>query len=366
MRYTFLAIMLLLGCSQPECPDGTLPDGTCIIPEEPHTLPPILPDQGSEGAAQNVTADDNEFGYLARPREQGVYPGIIMIHEWWGLNDNIKQMARTLAAEGYIVQAVDLFNGEVATEPERARQLVTGIDQERANERMKGAVRYLKAQGADRVASLGWCFGGGQSLQLSSATDLDATVVYYGNIPDNLSNISGPVLGIFGELDETIPAQEVERFRQELDRLNVSNQIYIYPGVGHAFANPSGDNYAKEETEDAWSKTLAFLNSELGQAEKQLEARSIRMHARNYRFYMDGDESPTIRVAYGQAIALEISSYEGEHDIRVDEIGLASNVVNEGDITTVNITPMRKGEFQYYCSVGNHRHLGMSGRFIVE
>jgi carboxymethylenebutenolidase len=197
-------------------------------------------------------------------------PAVVMIHEWWGLNDNIKDMANMLAKEGYVVLAVDLF-GEVATDPDRAMQLSSSVrnNPEEAIANMQAAVNYLGSLenvNSSRIASLGWCFGGGQSLQLalnSEEKPLAATVIYYGNLVTDeqaLSTIKWPILGIFGDQDQSISVDTVDQFKGALDIVGITNEIYIYPGVGHAFANPSGDNYAPEETSDAWQKTLSFLD----------------------------------------------------------------------------------------------------------
>ena len=223
------------------------------------------------GDYEIISADtqyfENSNGYFARPASDGTFPGVIMIHEWWGLNDNIKDMARQLAAEGYIVLAVDLYNGEVAADSARARELTSGLDQETATANMEAALNYLREHNATRLASLGWCFGGGQSMQLALAgQDLDATVIYYGNLVTEvgrLENINWPVLGVFGDQDQSIPVDTVNQFETALNGAGVQNEIYIYEGVGHAFANPSGDNYAPEETMDAWEKTLSFLERSL-------------------------------------------------------------------------------------------------------
>jgi carboxymethylenebutenolidase len=194
--------------------------------------------------------------------------GALMIHEWWGLNDNIKRVARELAAEGYIVLAVDLFHGEVTNNSERALELVSSINQTEAISNMKSAVAYLREkENLAKIASLGWCFGGGQSLQLAlSGEELDATVIYYGNLvtdESKLAVIRWPVLGIFGDQDTSMPVAQVKEFKSVLDKLGIQNEIYIYPDVGHAFANPTGPNYAPNETKDAWQKTIAFLNHNL-------------------------------------------------------------------------------------------------------
>lgn len=225
-------------------------------------------ENGFEIFASEINYFENVKGFFAEPKEAGSYPGVVMIHEWWGLNDNVRDMARQLAAEGYMVLAVDLFEGNVAATPDEALSQINSLNQERAVENMNAAVSYLKERGATSLASLGWCFGGGQSLQLALAegTALDATVIYYGNLVTDeaeLAKIKWPVLGIFGAEDQSIPVDTVNAFDEALDRVGTENEIYIYPGVGHAFANPSGMGYAPEETKDAWEKTLAFLAKNL-------------------------------------------------------------------------------------------------------
>src|SRR5215211_3167040 len=226
---------------------------------------------------QNKTVNyyDSASGYLVYPvlnpnNNTQKLPAVVMIHEWWGLNDNIKDMANMLAKEGYVVLAVDLY-GEVATDPGRAMELSSSVrnNPEEAVANMQGAVNYLGSLenvNSSRIASLGWCFGGGQSLQLALNSEehpLAATLLYYGTplVTDKqeLSKIKWPIQGIFGDKDQAIPIDSVRQFEQSLNELGITNEIYIYPGVGHAFANPSGDNYAPNETADAWKKTLAFL-----------------------------------------------------------------------------------------------------------
>lgn len=221
-------------------------------------------------AGQDVVYFENVTGYYVAPTEirDGGYPGIVMIHEWWGLNDHIRSMAQSLAKEGYQVLAVDLFEGSVATTQQEAQTQTSSLNQEEAVANLKAAVSYLRDEkDAPKVASLGWCFGGGQSLQLSVAgADLDATIVYYGNLITDeatLAAIDWPVLGIFAEQDMSIPPATVREFEIALNERGIENSITIYPGVGHAFANPSGANYAPEPTRDAWAKTLAFLTNNL-------------------------------------------------------------------------------------------------------
>jgi len=217
---------------------------------------------------QVVNYFDDIQGFLAKPVDEGQFPGVVMIHEWWGLNDNIKEMAEKLASHGFVVLAVDLYNGEVATTSDQARQLITSFDTNSGIENMNFAASYIQEKhNVQKLGSIGWCFGGGQSLNLAlNNQNMDATIVYYGSLiteQESLSNISWPVLGIFAELDQGIPVESVNDFEASLDELDIPNEIHIYPGVDHGFANPSGERYAPDESMDAWQKTIKFLESNL-------------------------------------------------------------------------------------------------------
>jgi carboxymethylenebutenolidase len=268
------AIILLFGCTQPT----TVPDnktnasviGIVDLPSENQTTNyEMLSEKGRYNTTTSyVVYYDNVSGYLAKPKASGDYPGVILIHEWWGLNDEIKGTVETLASHGYSVLAVDLFNGSVATTPEQARAQVSSLNQSIATANMKAALAYLRQnERANKTASMGWCFGGGQSMQLAlSGEKLDATVIYYGSVvtdENQLKSIEWPVLGVFGDQDQVIPVSDVKSFNSSLDNLSIENEIYLYSGVGHAFANPSGANYAPNETKDAWNKTTTFLDKNL-------------------------------------------------------------------------------------------------------
>ncbi len=232
----------------------------------------------------SVSYYDNTTGYLVYPelanntqqqqQQQEPMPAVIMIHEWLGLNEHIKNQADILAKEGYVVLAVDLYRGEVAADSNRAMELTSSVRNNSASaiDNLQSAVNYVKSLemvDGSRIASLGWCFGGDWSLQLalnSSENPLAATIVYYGRpVTDtaSLSSISWPILGIFGDQDQAIPVESVKQFTSALNASGVTNEIYLYEGVGHAFANPSGDNYASKETADAWQKTIGFLRTYL-------------------------------------------------------------------------------------------------------
>lgn len=218
--------------------------------------------------ATNVNYFQNSNGYLVKPTTDGQYPAVIMIHEWWGLNENIQDMAEKLASHGYVVFAVDLYDGEIATTSDEARQLRSSFDEQYGMENLNVAVKYLQEQHTpEKIGSIGWCFGGGQSLNLAlNNEDMDATVIYYGSLvtdQETLSTINWPILGIFAELDQGIPPQQVNDFKSALEELEIPNEIHIYPKVNHAFANPSGERYAPEASMDAWQKTIEFFEANL-------------------------------------------------------------------------------------------------------
>jgi len=215
--------------------------------------------------------DQLVYGYFVAPSDVfEPLPAIIVIHEWWGLNDNVRAMADRLAGEGYMVLAVDLYGGETAESPAGARALMLEVveDLNSANENIRAAYEFLTIAGAPRIGSLGWCFGGGWSLNTAQLfpDELDAAVIYYGQVTDDdekLRPISAPILGLFGAEDTGIKVESVESFRASLERLRKNHEIRIYPGVGHAFANPTGTNYNAEAATDAWARTLEFLGRHL-------------------------------------------------------------------------------------------------------
>lgn len=213
------------------------------------------------------------YGHFAFPADMvEPLPAIIIIHEWWGLNDNVRAMADRLAGEGYIVLAVDLYGGEVAESPAGARQLMLSVveNPDQASENIRKAYEFVNtAAGAPKVGSLGWCFGGGWSLNTAMLfpDELDASVIYYGQVTDDedkLRAINVPILGLFGADDTGISVESVQQFEAALERLRKNYDIQIYPGAGHAFANPTGRNYNAEVAEDAWRRTLEFFGHNLG------------------------------------------------------------------------------------------------------
>jgi len=249
---------------------------------EEHQDDAPVSNEGSETApATEVVSEDVSYatvegttvtGYLSRPAgAEGPVPGLIVIHEWWGLNDNIRAMTDRLAGEGYIALAVDLYGGQMAADPDGAQSLMQAAMQNvpAAEENLRQAVTYLKEEaGATRVGTIGWCFGGGWSLNtaLLLPDQVEATVIYYGRVTDDragLATLQMPILGLFGGEDQGIPVDSVKVFEEALDSLGKNAEIHIYEGADHAFANPSGMNYQPDAAADAWQKTVAFLAEHL-------------------------------------------------------------------------------------------------------
>ena len=220
-----------------------------------------------------ATVDGREIsGYLAQPRgTAGPLPGIVVIHEWWGLNETVRAMTERLAGEGYAALAVDLYEGETAATRERAGELARASVRRSAAvvSNLSQAIRYLRRSvGASAVGTIGWCMGGGWSLQASLANPetVDATVIYYGRLvtePERLSVLRGPVLGLFGADDRSIPAETIREFESALTELGKPIEVHVYEGANHAFANPSGRAYNAKAAEDAWRKTVAFFAKHL-------------------------------------------------------------------------------------------------------
>jgi carboxymethylenebutenolidase len=213
-------------------------------------------------------------GYLAHPKgETEDLPAILVVHEWWGLNDNIRAMTRRLAGEGYVALAVDLYNGEVAEEPDKARKIMSKVMQnkEGALTNLSAARRWLEDEHSpSKLGIIGWCFGGGWALRgaLNMKDNVDAVVMYYGEVITDesmLADLSAPLMGIFGADDKAVSPENVREFQAKLDELDKPADINIYDGVGHAFANPSGDNYDKAAADKAWQQTLRFFKEHLRQ-----------------------------------------------------------------------------------------------------
>jgi len=235
------------------------------------TTPPAQEVTGQEVVYATVAGKPVK-GFLARPKNaKGPLPGIIVIQEWWGLNDNIRQMAQRLAGEGYTALAVDLYQGATADTPDKAKELVKAAmgRTPELQENLKQAYNYLETkEKAPKIGVIGWCFGGGWSLQtaLLLPEKIDATVMYYGWLePDKakLGTLRMPVLAFFGGKDQSIPVADVREFEKTLKDLGKPAEVRIYDDANHAFANPSGGNYNEAAAKDSWQRTTAFFAKNL-------------------------------------------------------------------------------------------------------
>lgn len=206
---------------------------------------------------------------LALPQKaEGPLPAVILIHEWWGLNNQIRAVANELAQAGFMALAVDLYNGEVATTREDAERLRKAMDPAWATAALVGWASWLRAHARSngRVGTLGWCFGGGWSLDASLATPIDATVIYYGDVKrteGQLLTLAGPVLGHFGTLDKRINAEMVGFFEREMAKAAKTDLTVHWYTADHAFANPTGARYDEDDAALAWARTMAFLHRHL-------------------------------------------------------------------------------------------------------
>jgi len=212
------------------------------------------------------------YGYFVAPSDMfEPLPAVIMIHEWKGLNDNIRAMADRLAGEGYIVLAVDLYGGKTATTSAEARELMLSVteDPEAANDNIRSAFKFVsETAGAPKVATVGWRFGGTWSLNAAMLfpDKLDATVIYYAHVSadeDKLRPVNSPILGLYAGKDISIKAQSVEAFGAALERLRKDHEIHVYEGVSQTFADPTSDNHDAVAAIDAWRRMLEFLGRHL-------------------------------------------------------------------------------------------------------
>lgn len=219
-----------------------------------------------------TTVDGKEIeGWLAKPANaDGDLPALIVIHQWWGLDDSIRRAAERLAGHSYVTLAVDMYNGQVATKPKEAMQMSRDLTQDKpaglAN--IEDAIAYLKGQGAGKIGVIGWCMGGRWSLftALNFHQDIDAAIIYYGGVTDDkeeLAVLDMPVLGIFAGDDFIVPPAKAHRFAATMAELKKDLEFYIYRDAAHAFSNPSGTEYNPEAAADAWDKTTSFLERNL-------------------------------------------------------------------------------------------------------
>lgn len=208
--------------------------------------------------------------YLARPQGAGPFPAVIVIQEWWGLDDHIKDVAERYTREGYVSLAPDLYRGKVTKDPNEAGKLMGALNREEAIKDLLGAVQHLKSLKevrGDRIGVAGFCMGGTYALLLPCRTqDIRAAAPYYGEIPDErtLTDLACPILYIYGDSDFWITQDDVKRLEATLKKLNKPGEVKIYPGAPHAFFNDTRkDVYRATEAQDAWRRTLDLFAQHL-------------------------------------------------------------------------------------------------------
>jgi carboxymethylenebutenolidase len=218
------------------------------------------------------SGDDTVQALIYAPEGKGPFPGILVIHEWWGLDDWVKEQASKLSDLGYVALAVDLYRGKVATTPDEAHEIMRGVPDDRAARDLHAAFEFLKSQPnvkKDRIASIGWCMGGGYSFNVAlQERTLTADVINYGHLatdPESLKKIDASILGIFGGQDRGIPVEDVKKFEQSMKQMDKKVEIVIYPDAGHGFENPNNKTgYRADDASDAWKRTVKFLAETLG------------------------------------------------------------------------------------------------------
>jgi len=208
---------------------------------------------------------------LYRPGGQGPFAALVVIHEWWGLNDWVKQQAAKYADQSYVTLAIDLYRGQVATTPDEAHQIMRGVPEDRAQRDLLAATAYLRSLdfvNPKRVGAIGWCMGGGYALDLAvSDPRLKVAVINYGHLASDrttLKKIQASILGIFGGQDRGIPVADIRKFETQLQAMGKKVEIHIYPDAGHAFENPNNQQgYRPEDAANAAKITEEFLKKNL-------------------------------------------------------------------------------------------------------
>jgi carboxymethylenebutenolidase len=275
-----IAAIIVIGCSSKSSPptDDTKPapapattDWTNGLDEtEFKALHELKAEAAPPRRGQRVDLSDGSKAYLSLPEgKTGPLPGVIVIHEWWGLNEHIEHWADRLAAEGYAALAVDLYGGKIGTTPDEAMAIMKAVDPAAASKTIAAAHDFLVKDSrvaAPKTASIGWCFGGAWSLDTAlSIPDLDAAVIYYGQLetdPAKLKTIRAELLGVFANQDKGIPPADVDKFEAGLKTANVRYAIHRYDAE-HAFGNPSNPRYDQTSATDAWAKVREFLGRTL-------------------------------------------------------------------------------------------------------
>lgn len=282
-------VNLLLAACQPispnQTPKGTLPEGntatitgttattgtTTITNTATATTTITTSESGLTTGLIDYPNGDNGtlMGYQARPDDDQPHPAVVVIQEWWGLNENIKDIARRFAHEGFVALAPDLYHGKVASEPNEAQKLVMELDMNAAVKEIQQAIAFLVKQdnvAPKKVGIVGFCMGGRLALMTARIEpNLGATVAFYGSplTAQEATEVKAPVLGLYGDKDQSNPVAKIKAMQDALTQAGIKNEFHIYPGAMHAFFNDTQPSYNMAAATDAWPRTLAWFRDNL-------------------------------------------------------------------------------------------------------
>lgn len=270
-----MTVALVAGCEKSPAPPASDPAAdtqpaaeapvTAAVTDEPAR--PV----DSETLPYAEVEQELVYGFFAAPSDMiEPLPAVLVVHDWWGLDDGVRAAAARLAGEGYIVLAVDLYSGSTVDDVTEARQRMIGVieNPEAVRENLRQAMDFVRVAGAPSVGILGWGLGGTWSLNAALAFPerIDATVVFYGQLDDDerrLASLQSPLLGLFGARDRAVPIAGVRAFEEALERLDKPHLIEVYDDAGHRFADRSRNTYVPEAAAAAWQQVAAFLDAHL-------------------------------------------------------------------------------------------------------
>jgi len=284
-RPLLFVIVLAAACSAADNQDSSEMAGSAsasgprvaLAPTGPGQLPPSIVGEGGELRGTDVEyypGHPATVGYLAVPEGEGPFPALIIVHEWNGLVDRVRQVADDLAAEGYVTLAADLYSSRIGTNPEENMALVqeTRGDMDEVIANLDAATAFLKARPdvTGRVGAMGWCFGGGIALSFGlDGANHDATAIFYGSLvddPDVLASIDHEVYGTFARLDTGPAPEQVAAFETALRAAGIDHDLHIYDDVGHGFwlRIDEDPEVRTAPALDAWQRLKAYLDRTLG------------------------------------------------------------------------------------------------------
>ena len=274
--YLALSTLMVLGCGAPGDDSGE-PADTPAATQPSDTLPSAIWGRAAPPSGETVSyfaGDEAAQGYLAVPEGEGSFPAVILIHEWNGLVDRIRQMADAMAAEGYVALAADLYSGRTGSNREENVALVQEVQSnpDLIGANLDAAAGFLRSRNdvTGRIAAMGWCFGGGVALSYAlGGEEHEGTAIFYGGLvtdPEILASVQHEIYGTFAEMDGGIPPQNVNQFVEALRSAGVENDVHIYDAVDHGFwLRVEDDPELREKPAvDAWRRLRAYLQRTLG------------------------------------------------------------------------------------------------------